>query len=903
MKLANTVFFLVASAAAFAVLGQYRFAQSHGPAEITVSTVHFKGLPRDWSHQHLLFSNPGTEAEATKAGTHTRWLQIVNDPRYVLQQLQRQQSGQGPAAAQVTSLLATPHIASADDDSPDKKKKHRDWSMNLGAGNLLPNTYPAKWSFDTTTANCATDFVIFATGASGSASQATIVAYTNLYSGCGGTVPSVYWQYNTASDGVNSLSPILSADGSQVAFMQTSGGVSSLVVLKWAANTSLLSLSTTAAASYRSCTAPCMAVLPFASGSLDGYASPYYDYANDIVYVGDNDGALHKFTGVFNGTPAETTAAPWPVALAGTLSSPVLDSITGRIMVGSQNGQLYSVNSSNGAVVGTSSSLGGPKGVYDAPLVDSSAAMVYAFAGAVVQFPVTFTSGAGTAVSTAVGNLPMFSGAFDNIYYTSNSSDPTGNLYVCGQTTTTNIQTLDRIPITSNVMGSAIVTGGSDPNSFIVGYQASCSPVTEFYNASSTPKDRVFLSSQVGLTCDGTSGCWYGFNVNGGSAADTATYGLATLGTSGIIVDNMVGSGALAGASQLYLTTFGNTGTCATSGGTGICGVQTSQLATSPTTCGGCDGGVHGAGPQLACGCPVQEPEGCPQQNPPCSNYYTYEEVSVNSECFPYNPSDPSTYFGFQTLAGTYSSCYDNACVETGLCTSDCYPSGNAYVSATQNCPLGNYAVKLYNSLGDLDLAIYCSQIPASSTAQYPGDLYHNCANTTYGGPFNVGGSLPPPSDIVTDVPATSAQTSMPDTGPVDAGNQLPIAKALAQYLLAPPDVIVAASLVDPRAGTNHAQLFFGNQAVNTSATKTFTLNNRGATALSLTGMTVTGPNAAQFTLSPGSNCGSSLAAHTKCTISVTFTPAGKDSYSATLTVKGSGSLGTRTAALSGTGE
>ncbi len=174
--------------------------------------------------------------------------------------------------------------------------------MNLGAGNLLPNTYPAKWSFDTTRANCSTDFVIFATGASGSSSQGTIVAYNNLYSGCGGTVPSVYWKYNTASNGVNSLSPILSADGSQVAFIQASVGISSLVVLKWAANTSLLSLSATAAASYRNCTAPCMAVLPFAGGSLDGYAAPYYDYANDIAYVGDNNGALHKFTGVFNGT-------------------------------------------------------------------------------------------------------------------------------------------------------------------------------------------------------------------------------------------------------------------------------------------------------------------------------------------------------------------------------------------------------------------------------------------------------------------------------------------------------------------------------------------------------------------------------------------------------------------------
>jgi hypothetical protein len=142
----------------------------------------------------------------------------------------------------------------------------------------------------------------------------------------------------------------------------------------------------------------------------------------------------------------------------------------------------------------------------------------------------------------------------------------------------------------------------------------------------------------------------------------------------------------------------------------------------------------------------------------------------------------------------------------------------------------------------------------------FHGDLYHECWDTNWGGPFI--GNLPPL-----------------------------------------PDVILAATVVDHRAGTNHAQLFFGNQAVNTSATKTFTLNNRSATALSLTGMTVTGPNAAQFTLSPGSNCGSLLAAHTRCTISVTFTPAAKVSYSATLSVTGSGSLGTRTAALSGAGQ
>jgi hypothetical protein len=66
----------------------------------------------------------------------------------------------------------------------------------VGAGN-----YPAKFSFDITTANCGNaaqpDFVVFNTSVATSG-QASVVAYDNLYSGCAtGTVPSTYWAYNT----------------------------------------------------------------------------------------------------------------------------------------------------------------------------------------------------------------------------------------------------------------------------------------------------------------------------------------------------------------------------------------------------------------------------------------------------------------------------------------------------------------------------------------------------------------------------------------------------------------------------------------------------------------------------------------------------------------------------------
>jgi hypothetical protein len=117
-----------------------------------------------------------------------------------------------------------------------------------------------------------------------------------------------------------------------------------------------------------------------------------------------------------------------------------------------------------------------------------------------------------------------------------------------------------------------------------------------------------------------------------------------------------------------------------------------------------------------------------------------------------------------------------------------------------------------------------------------------------------------------------------------------------------PQMVTLTATVIYPQAGFNPTSLSFGNQAVNTSATKTVTLTNTGATTLSLTGMTVTGTGAAAFTLTPNSNCGSSLTRGSSCTISVTFKPVAKASYSATLNVTDNAQQGTQTVPLSGTG-
>ena len=134
---------------------------------------------------------------------------------------------------------------------------------------VQPNMYPAKYSFSATSTSC-TDFVVYPTGTQGAAGAASIVAFTKLYAGTGtgsciatGANAPVDWAYNTG--GMATTSPVLSGDGTQVAFIQvSSGGVASLVVLKpLAGDTGTPTLPVTLAsqasgAAYQTCVAPCM---------------------------------------------------------------------------------------------------------------------------------------------------------------------------------------------------------------------------------------------------------------------------------------------------------------------------------------------------------------------------------------------------------------------------------------------------------------------------------------------------------------------------------------------------------------------------------------------------------------------------------------------------------------------
>lgn len=583
------------------VIGLTVFVSAQGPAQRGL------GLPDDWSHRHVVFTNPGTAAEALAQGRLEQWYRIVNEPRYQIQQMKRsvlqRQLAAAPDFAARMALLRPPDADRPPWASPIREESvKRDWSMDLGGqATAGAGQYPAKYSFGTTSASCS-DYVVYNTGVSGSSSQATVVAYTNLYATtCGSTVPTIAWAYNTG--GIAALSPVLSGDGTQVAFIQTVSSVASLVVLRMANSggtaTTPATITSVANSAYPGCTAACYTTISL--GANDTNSPPFYDYLNDVMYVGDDSGNLHKLAYVFNGTSTNYLTSSWSTNVSskdgtkygssGALSGPTLDPVTGLIFVGDRYGYLHSVNSTGGSLL-TSGQLGnvtaGGPGINDAPLIDTegSTSNVYVFLQNtnsskytyINEFPTgTSISGSyGTAVgfSGVNGTQLLYDGAFDNQWYTSGGTS--GNLYVCGVDSTNNAYpTLFQVALP--------LTAGTNPTSVhtyaaLAGAAAGCSPPTEFYNGTT---DYLFLSVTGSGTANGCAGpCMYSFILpnNTTTHSGTASAGLSVAGgSSGIVIDN---SGSGTGESQIYFTTLSSqscAGNGTTGSGTGGCAVQASQ--------------------------------------------------------------------------------------------------------------------------------------------------------------------------------------------------------------------------------------------------------------------------------------------------------------------------------------
>jgi hypothetical protein len=464
------------------------------PAPTTVGNVELRGLPDDWTHHHVVFSDPGTAEQAKKKGTYNRWLKAVNNPRYVMQQLKHGLSAQGPAAADVGAMNAMTLTANTPSTERGGRNQapstaQRDWSLSLGGGGVAPNMFPAKFDFDITTSvsgtpgppptgNCLTDFVVYGLNVAGSATQANLVAVDDLYSGTSptglcGTTPHVKWAYNASTIGGRiTTSPVLSQNGTEVAFVESNGSASVLHILKWLDSsgngdgtvTSPATLTQVAPASFPGCSAPCMASISYGSAGTT-ISSPFYIYSgivvgNDTLYVANDAGQIFEFTGVFLGTPALANSAT--VASGVRLTCPVLDEGSGNIFLGGSDGKLYAVSSTDlsgvGSIAAGSGSANGG-GIVDCPIVDASNGTVTAFTAAnaanvgntgmtantsavalqtdtTTPFgsPQVATLGQGTKGTTA--SLNVVGGSFDNNYFNWSGGANTGYLYMIGTAST-----------------------------------------------------------------------------------------------------------------------------------------------------------------------------------------------------------------------------------------------------------------------------------------------------------------------------------------------------------------------------------------------------------------------------------------------------------------------------------
>jgi hypothetical protein len=474
---------------------------------------------------------------------------------------------------------------------------------------MAAGTFPAKYSFNVAdTPSCANDFVVFPINAlTPSSSRANIVALDHLYVNTGGTgacgtaiAPTVRWAYYVPSGGPVKTSPVLSLDGTKVAFIEsvTGGAVFSVLTpgTPNPAGTVGAPLDATSVIT-RLVYTPAQTGCTGPSGAANTRSSPFVDYTTDTAYVGADNGYIYKITGVFNGTPAVTACAQVTTGNS-MLTSPVYDPTAQRVFVadGAPASSLYAF-STNLVTKDTIAPAIGT--ITDGPIVDGTNSFVYVFggvstqAGKVAQVPWTGTSFSswGTAKSFTIGggansSGTIRSGAFDDAYF--DATGPKGghgHLYLCGYQSTTDANGINRAGLWGFTFSAASSSGTLTAGLFGVGVSntnlspaitgaapASCSPITSFKNGS---VDRMFVSTTVASSANYSFEMWtlptIGLVVGSTPSAKLYSDTYYTGGTSGIIVDNQ-GTGT--DQSNVYFGTLASSTQCTP---TGYCAVKLTQ--------------------------------------------------------------------------------------------------------------------------------------------------------------------------------------------------------------------------------------------------------------------------------------------------------------------------------------
>ena len=201
-----------------------------------------------------------------------------------------------------------------------------DWAVSLENGYVPQNMFPAKYQFDIVAENCNSDYVLFGLTVT-SGTQANLVGINNLYTEatppCNSGSPWVAFAYNTVTQtgGQIRTSPVLSEDGTKVAFVESTGTASYFHVLVLPnpiptppSQTGTVLSPQTPTSCATPTTAGCMTTLLIESTATNSNSSPWVDYNTDTAYVGADNGLLYKIAPVFGGGAPALVSNP---ALAG----------------------------------------------------------------------------------------------------------------------------------------------------------------------------------------------------------------------------------------------------------------------------------------------------------------------------------------------------------------------------------------------------------------------------------------------------------------------------------------------------------------------------------------------------------------------------------------------------------
>jgi hypothetical protein len=585
----------------------------------------------DWTTRHVIYSQSGTSAALEAARTDPRalfrWREVEQRESEQRQWRSFARFGRRPPRRFPVRLPVD---------------MLHDWSIYLGTAGTAASMYPAKFTFDVTVApSCANDFVIFPINAPGSGTQANIVAFNNLYSGTAGgngvcnraasgndtgVAATVMWSYNVQSsiNGGVPISPVLSLDGTKVAFVESSAGKQAhFHVLAWKSGdgkvANLQKTTSPATINAFSATAPTaasgtatdLALATLIATGSDTLSSPYVDYAHDFAYIGNDNGFVFRIKNVFCTTAACGTAVPaidttWGTQGAvsvcgGQLTAPVLDFYNSNVYVGCADGKLYSISQAGvvkSLVVGDGVAAKTYGGIVDPPIVDGINGYVYAVSGSgnggaigvLVQATANFSSS--VTATVGVGNqCNIHAPTPNNAYFTSITSAG-ALMYVAGLSATGAIQQ----PCTANSLGlgatppqvelygvtfgaAGVMTSGTPAHGVTdgggPGYE--WSPLAEFYNAT-TATDWLFISAlQSGQQNVSSANITTTFPT---AAAFTAPIAEG-VGSTGMVVDNQASATTFRQAASIYFNALQQNAACNnnTSPGAGGCAVKLTQAA------------------------------------------------------------------------------------------------------------------------------------------------------------------------------------------------------------------------------------------------------------------------------------------------------------------------------------